>query len=84
MYTISYTTARTELAKTLDRVNDNQESVIITRNGKASAVLMSLAEYEALQETAYLLSSPKNAQRLYESITEVKSGGGVRVTELLQ
>ena len=84
MHTISYTTARTEFANTLDRVNDNQEPIIITRNGKASAVLLSMEEYESLQETAYLLSSPKNAQRLYESIAEVESGGGIKVTELLK
>lgn len=84
MDAISYTVARTELAKTIDRVNDNRESIIITRNGKASAVILSMAEFESLQETAYLLSSPKNAQRLYESITEVEAGGGVQVTDLLE
>ena len=83
MDAISYTVARKELAKTIDRVNDNRESIIITRNGKASAVILSMAEYESLQETAYLLSSPKNAQRLYESIAEVEAGGGVQVTDLL-
>ncbi len=84
MDAISYTVARTELAKTIDRVNDNQEAIIITRNGKASAVILSMAEYESLQETAYLLSSPKNAQRLYESIAEVEGSGGVQVAELLE
>lgn len=84
MHAISYTVARTQFAKTLDRVNDNQESIIITRNGEASAVLISIAEYESLIETTYLLSSPKNARRLYESIAEIEAGEGIKVTELLQ
>ena len=68
----SYTVAQTEFAKMLDRVNDNQESIIITRNGKASAVILSLAEYESLQKTA--------ARRLDKSIAEIEANRGIQVT----
>ena len=68
MITISSTAARQNLAATSDRVQADQEPVFITRNGKAAAVLLSVEEYRALEETAYLLRSPTNAQRLLESI----------------
>jgi antitoxin YefM len=76
MDAISYTFARQNLAKTMDRVCENHEPLIITRNNEPSVVVMSLEDFNALEETAYLLRSPKNAKRLLESIAQLESGGG--------
>ncbi len=73
MDAISYTRARENLAKTMDRVCDDHSPVIITRKNQRSVVIMSLEDYRALEETAYLLRSPKNARRLLESIAELES-----------
>ncbi len=75
MDAISYTTARATLAKTMDRVCNDHTPVIITRKGE-SVVMISMEDYNALQETAHLLRSPKNARRLLESIAELESGKG--------
>jgi len=76
MDSISYTKARAQLAKTMDDVCENHEPVIITRSGEASVVMLSLEDYKSLEETAYLLRSPKNARRLIEAIAELERGGG--------
>lgn len=76
MTAISYTAARSNLAKTMDQVCEDHAPLIITRKGNASVVMMSLEDYDALQETAYLLRSPKNARRLLESISELGKGEG--------
>ena len=76
MDTVSYSDARAQLAKTMDQICNDRAPVVITRKGARSVVLMSLEDYQALEETAYLLRSPKNARRLLESIAELESGGG--------
>jgi len=76
MDSISYTKARAQLAKTMDDVCENHEPVIITRSGDGSVVMLSLEDYKSLEETAYLLRSPKNARRLIEAIAELERGGG--------
>jgi antitoxin YefM len=76
MDAISYTTARANLAKTMEQVCDNHAPVIITRSNSPSVVMLSLEDYEALQETAYLLRAPRNARRLLESLSELEQGGG--------
>ena len=76
MDSITYTKAREQLAKTMDRVCDRHEPVIITRSGEESVVMVSLEDYKSLEETAYLLRSPKNAKRLIEAIAELERGGG--------
>ena len=76
MDTLTYSEARSKLANTMDRVCDDHAPIIITRKNSQSVVMMSLDDYQALEETAYLLRSPKNAKRLIESISELKSGGG--------
>jgi antitoxin YefM len=73
---ISYTAARAKLAKTMDEVCERHEPVIITRSGQAPVVMLSLDDFNALEETAYLLRSPKNARRLLESIAELEEGRG--------
>lgn len=76
MDAISYTSARQNLAKTMDRVCHDHEPIIITRNNEQSVVMMSLEDYKALEETAYLLRSPKNAKRLLESIAQLEGNQG--------
>jgi antitoxin YefM len=76
MDAISYTNARSNLAKTMEKVCEDHDPVIITRRNESSVVMMSLEDFQALEETAYLLRSPKNARRLLESIAELESNGG--------
>jgi antitoxin YefM len=75
---ITYTAAREDLANTINRVCEDHAPVIITRNRDQSVVMLSLAEYESLQETAYLLRSPANAQRLLAAVDILKRGKGKR------
>ena len=82
MNAVTYSQARSDLAKTMDRVCDDHSPIIITRKSQRSVVMISLEDYQALEETAYLLRSPKNARRLLESIAELQSGGGAE-TELI-
>jgi len=76
MEAISYTNARSNLAKTMEKVCEDHDPVIITRRNENSVVMMSLEDFQALEETAYLLRSPKNARRLLESIAQLESNGG--------
>ncbi len=82
MTAIAATEARRNLFKLIDQVRVNRESVEITSK-RGSAVLMSQEEYNSLQETAYLLRSPANAQRLLESMQQARKGK-VRVRKLAQ
>lgn len=76
MDTITYTSVRSNLAQTMDKVCDDHAPVIITRKAARPVIMMSLEDYQALEETAYLLRSPKNARRLLESIAELEAGQG--------
>ncbi|MES9824527.1 MAG: type II toxin-antitoxin system prevent-host-death family antitoxin [Candidatus Thiodiazotropha endolucinida] len=76
MDAIAYSIARAKLASTMNQVCEDHAPVIITRKGVGSVVMISLDDYQALEETAYLLRSPKSARRLLESIAELESGGG--------
>lgn len=76
MKTMSYTESRARYAEVLDGVVDDREEVVITRAGHEPVVIVSLADYESLRETAYLLRSPANARRLLDSIEELESGHG--------
>ncbi len=81
MDAISYSKARNSLSETMEKVCNDHSPVIITRQNNDSVVMMSLEDYRALEETAYLLRSPKNARRLLESMAEFVSGGG-KIREL--
>jgi antitoxin YefM len=83
MNAVTYSQVRSNLAKTMDKVCDDHSPIIITRKSQRSVVMISLEDYQALEETAYLLRSPKNARRLLESIVELESGGGTE-RELLE
>ena len=77
MKAITYTAAREALADTMQEVCRDRAPVIITRKRDQSVVMLSLADYESLEETAHLLRSPANAQRLLEAIRSLESGDGV-------
>ena len=72
----TYTGARKNLATLMDQVTDTHEPVLIRRRGKAPVALIAAEDLSSWMETAYLLRSPKNAQRLRESIAWVESGQG--------
>lgn len=76
MDAITYTAARANLARTMDRVCEDHDPIIITRNSEQAVVMLSLDDYNALTETAYLLRSPANTRRLLESVAELEQGGG--------
>ncbi|MFK4750983.1 MULTISPECIES: type II toxin-antitoxin system Phd/YefM family antitoxin [Oceanospirillaceae] len=76
MDAISYTAARANLAKTMERVCNDHSPVIITRKSETPVVMLSLEDYQAMEETAYLLRSPANARHLLESIAELEAGKG--------
>jgi antitoxin YefM len=78
MKSITYTAARENLASTINRVCEDNAPVVITRNRDQAVVMLSLAEYESLQETAHLLRSPANARRLLKSIESLERGKGIR------
>ncbi|NYG35017.1 type II toxin-antitoxin system prevent-host-death family antitoxin [Sphaerotilus montanus] len=80
MDAISYSSARANLATTMDRVCNDHEPLIITRNGQQSVVMLSLEDFTALEETAYLLRSPANAKRLMGAIEQLGAGGGTERT----
>ncbi|MFK5985176.1 MAG: type II toxin-antitoxin system prevent-host-death family antitoxin [Pseudomonadota bacterium] len=77
MNTISYTTARSNLAKTMAQVCDDHAPIIITRKSENPVVMMSLEDYQAMEETTYLLRSPANASLLLESIAELEAAKGI-------
>jgi len=77
METITYAAARQNLAKTMDKACRDHSPVIVTRKLSNSVVIMSLEDFEALEETAFLLRSPKNARRLLESISQLENFDGL-------
>lgn len=76
MDAITYTAARANLASTMDRVCNDHEPLIITRNGEQSVVMLALDDYQSLEETAYLLRSPANAKRLLAATQQLDAGRG--------
>lgn len=77
MNAIAYAEAFSHFAEVLEKVCDAHAPIVIIRDHQRPVVLMSLEDYEALEETAYLLRSPQNARRLIESVAELESGGGI-------
>jgi antitoxin YefM len=74
MIAANYTEFRNELKNYLDNVEFNNETLIIKRGSGKGTVLISLDEYNSIMETLHLLSSKKNAKRLFESIDQMKTG----------
>ena len=76
MQAVSYSEARDNLKAMIDKVVDDHAPLAITRQRGEGAVLISASEWASIEETLYLLRSPKNAERLLESIRELEAGGG--------
>lgn len=76
MESISYTAVRSQLAKTMSQVCEDHAPITITRKGEGAVVMMSMKDYQALEETAYLLRSPENTRRLIESIADLEANTG--------
>lgn len=76
MRTLSYTESRARYAEVLDAVVNDREEVVITRAGHEPVVIVSLADFESLRETAYLMRSPANARRLLDAMERLEAGGG--------
>jgi antitoxin YefM len=74
MEILSYSALRNNLASTLDKVNEDHISILITRQNGKPAVIMSLEDFKSYEETAYLMASPKNVERLSQAIAEVETG----------
>ena len=72
----TYTALREKLAGFLDQVTDDREVVIVRRRGGRDVAIIAADELAGLSETAYLLRSPNNAERLFESLREIDRGGG--------
>ena len=77
MRTLTSTELRANLSSVMDQVNDDHEPVIVTRAGGKPVVMLSLEDYDAMDETAYLLSSPRNAERLLAAVEQLRAGRGV-------
>jgi len=77
MMAANYSEFRTSLKRYLDDVEDNNDTLIIKRGTGKGTVLISLEEYNSMTETIHLLSSKANADRLYESIRQIKDGAGI-------
>ncbi len=78
----TYTTFRQKLSSFMNMVTQSHAPLFVTRQGKEDLVLLSKSDYEGMQETLYLMSSPENARRLNESLEEYKRGGG-KIKELM-
>ena len=82
MKTMSYTESRARYAEVLDSVIDDREEIVITRAGHEPVVIVSLADFESLRESVYLMRSPANARRLLDAMERLESGDG-QVRDLL-
>ena len=76
MSTITYSTARDHLAEVWDKTVSTREPVVVSRRGTESIVMLPLEEWEGLQETAHLLRSPANAERLLAALKRLDHGEG--------
>ena len=76
MDVVTYSFARANLASTMNRVCNDHEALIITRNGDQSVVMLSLEDYNALTETTHLLRNPANTKRLLSAIEQLNAGKG--------
>ena len=76
MKALSYTAARAKLAAVMDKVCRDHEPVVVTRKDEPAVVLLSLEDYQALEDTAYRVRSPQNARRLLASIRKLGQDNG--------
>jgi antitoxin YefM len=84
MQVINFSEFRTHLKDNLDSVSQDNDVVIINRNKNENVVLISLREYNAIQETLHLLSSTKNRDRLLDAIERDKKGEFIKNNLILE
>lgn len=77
MQVVTYSEARTKLKDVMERVADDHDEVVVTRKNGKPVVMVSLEEWNAIQETMHLLSSPANARILRASIAQLDAGKGI-------
>ncbi|MFD1883852.1 type II toxin-antitoxin system Phd/YefM family antitoxin [Paracoccus pacificus] len=80
MHIVNYSDARKHLKDVMDHAIHDKTETVITRTGKEAVVVVGKEEWDAIQETLYLLTSPANAARLRESIAQLNAGRGVERT----
>jgi antitoxin YefM len=80
MTTATFTDFRSNLARFLDKVDEDCEELVVSRGKGRKVIVLSLDDYRSLQETAYLLSSKKNRKHLEKSLDEARRGKTVRIT----
>ena len=78
MQTLTYSEVRQNLTAAMNETVDDRIPILITRQKGTACVLLSLDEYQSLEETAYLMRSPNNARRLMDSIDELNAGKGLK------
>lgn len=83
MDVLTYSDARANLKSVMDRVVEDRTHVVITRQKAEAVVMVSLSDWNAMEETLHLLSNPKNAERLRESVRQLEEGRGTE-RELIQ
>jgi len=76
MDVLSYSDARARLKQVMDRAIHDKQEVVVTRRNNESVVVVSLETWNSIEETLYLLSSPRNAARLRDAVAELEAGGG--------
>jgi antitoxin YefM len=76
MNALTYTFTRQHLAEVMRSVNEDHVPVVVTSQRGKPVVILSLDDYHAFEETAYLLRNPQGAKRLLESVEELRAGGG--------
>jgi antitoxin YefM len=76
MDALTYSYTRQHFAEVMRQVNDDRAPVVVTSQRGKPVVIMSLDDFHALEETAYLLRNTKGAKRLLDAVEELRSGGG--------
>ena len=76
MEVLTYSDTRARLKEVMDRVVEDRTPVVITRKRGEAVVMVSLADWSAMEETLHLVSSPVNAERLVAAIGQLEAGGG--------
>jgi antitoxin YefM len=76
MDVLTYSDTRARLKEVMDQVVDDRSPVVVTRQNGEAVVMVSLSDWNAIEDTVHLLSSPRNAARLAEAIAQLEAGGG--------
>lgn len=77
MNVLTYTDTRARLKQVMDQVSDDKTPVLITRQNGEAVVMVALSDWNAIEETTHLLSTPANADRLRQAISQLDAGEGI-------